>query len=505
MKRSILITGTTSGIGKALADRYEARGDQVIGVGRKAEGAGLYCRADLSSPGAVDKIDAFLKEHRIESLDRVIHNAGVGFYGSVAGQGPESIDSLLAVNLETPIELTRRLYPRLKAARGRVVFVSSVAAALPCPRYGVYAATKAALGGFARALRVEWEGAVDVQTLFPGATDTGMHQKMGIPDGAMEIDKFQDVDDVALAMLESIERGGAERAIGLGNFALRTVGTLAGPILDPFVARGKDGGIESVAKVRKSVPHCVVTGAASGIGLETALSFARAGANVLGIDVDGRGIAAAIQAARDEDLQLEFITADLTSDAGIGRVLESIGERGPVSTLVHSAGISWVGPFVTGSIDEDRPVLRLNLRAPLQLTAGLLERELILREGTVVFVSSLSRFVGYPGAAVYAASKDGLASFSRSLRAGLHERANVLTVYPGPTRTPHARRYSPDNSNEQKRMPPEDVAEAIVAGVRARSSVVVPGWGNRLACAFGSLAPRLAERAMKRVIYDKLT
>ena len=504
MKRNVLITGGTSGIGEALADLYEKRGDTVLRIGRRHEGAGLYCKADLSKPGAVDKIDRFLSENGIESLDRVVHNAAVGFYGSMGEQCPESIDELLAVNLEMPIELTRRLYPRLKRGRGRVVFVSSVAAALPCARYAVYAATKAALGGFARSLRVEWGGAVDVQTLFPGATNTGMHEKMGIPKAAMDWDRFADVQETAEAMLKAIERGGGERAIGMANGAMRALGRLGGSLLDPILARGKDSGIETVSDGKRDVPLCVVTGAASGIGLETALSFARAGSRVLGIDVDGRRIAEAIQTGREEDLELEFTTADLGSDAGIARVLEAVAERGALSTLVHSAGISWVGPFESGSLQKDRAVLRLNLRAPLQLTAGMLERDLLKRGGTVVFISSLSRFVGYPGAAVYAASKDGIASFSRSLRLGLHEQASVLTVYPGPTRTPHAHRYSPDNSNESRRMDPAVVAEAIVSAVRSGSSTVVPGWGNRIACVFGSLAPDLADRAMKRVIYDKL-
>ena len=152
------------------------------------------------------------------------------------------------------------------------------------------------------------------------------------------------------------------------------------------------------------------------------------------------------------------------------------------------------------SLDPD-PDLRLAMGrlTPRQRTL------LVLRHVVGMSGQETATVVGSNRAAVYAATKDGLASFGRSLRAGLHGRANVVTVYPGPTRTPHARRYSPDNSNEDRRMPPEQVAEAIVAAVRSGGSVVVPGWGNRFACAFGSLAPGLAERAMKKVIFDKIT
>jgi short-subunit dehydrogenase len=502
--RTVLLTGATGGIGKALAERFEALGDRVVRVGRRPSEEGLYCRADLSAPGAVDRIDSFLAENGIDRLDLLIHNAAVGYYGRVGEQGRESIDELLAVNLETPIELTRRLYTRLRAAEGKVVFVNSVASALPCARYAVYAATKAALAGFARALRVEWAGRVRVQSLFPGAVNSGMHAKMGISKETIDWDRFPSVDETVDKMIAAMKSHRAEVSIGSTNAALRTAGNLAGGVLDSFVARGRDGGIERAGAKANGVPLCLVTGAAEGIGYATAVSFARAGAKVLGVDVNGRKIAEAIQSAREEDLEIEFITADLGSNAGIDRVLNAVAERGLASTVVHNAGISWLGRFEDGELPEDRAVLRLNLRAPLQLTAGLLERGLFARGGNFAFVSSLSRFVGYPGAAVYAASKDGVASFARSLRAGLHGAGGVVTVYPGPTRTAHARRYSPDNSREERRMSPAEVAEAIVSGVRSGGGAVVPGWGNRLACALGSLVPRVTEAAMKRAVYNKI-
>jgi len=97
-------------------------------------------------------------------------------------------------------------------------------------------------------------------------------------------------------------------------------------------------------------------------------------------------------------------------------------------------------------------VLAVNLTAPLHLTGALLQAGKIAPGGSLVFVSSLSRLLSYPGAAVYAASKDGLASYARSLAVALApQKMHVLTVYPGPTRTAHARRYSPDNSREARR------------------------------------------------------
>jgi hypothetical protein len=139
------------------------------------------------------------------------------------------------------------------------------------------------------------------------------------------------------------------------------------------------------------------------------------------------------------------------------------------------------------------------------LTAGLLRAERIARGGSFVFISSLSRFVSYPGAVVYAASKDGLAAYARSLAAPLARQGiHVLTVYPGPTRTAHARRYSPDNRREQRRMPPERLAVLIYAAVQARRRVLIPGAGNKLFAVLGRYAPGLVEQVVRKTILDRL-
>ncbi|MEO1440795.1 MAG: SDR family NAD(P)-dependent oxidoreductase, partial [Chloroflexota bacterium] len=120
----------------------------------------------------------------------------------------------------------------------------------------------------------------------------------------------------------------------------------------------------------------------------------------------------------------------------------------------------------------------------------------------VVFVSSLSRYVSYPGASVYAATKDGLASYARSL-AVAYPQMHVLTVYPGPTRTAHARKYSPDNSKEDKRMTPEDLAGRIVTAVDRRQRVLIPGAANWIFAILGRVAPALTDYAMKKSLLEK--
>ena len=177
----------------------------------------------------------------------------------------------------------------------------------------------------------------------------------------------------------------------------------------------------------------------------------------------------------------------------------------PLDVLIHNAGISAVGPFVDSDLAAQQAVLSVNLEAPLVLTAAILQRAHLSAHGTIVFLSSLSHFVSYPGAAVYAASKDGLAAYARSVAvalspAGIH----VLSVFPGPTRTAHARRYSPDNRREARRMAPDLLASQIFNAIRLRRKRLIPGWGARLAAIGAQVAPRIFEALMRRAIFDKI-
>ena len=169
---TVLITGASGGIGHALAVEYARSGARVLGVGRRPFPAALaehiqpgdYCAIDLGRADAAALVHDFLDARGVPVLDILVHNAAVGWYGLASQQTGASIDELLTVNLYAPIALTHAFLPRTRAAQGVIAFVSSLHSALPTPEFAVYTATKAALDGFARNLRLEEAGAVDVVT-----------------------------------------------------------------------------------------------------------------------------------------------------------------------------------------------------------------------------------------------------------------------------------------------------------------------------------------------------
>lgn len=192
---NILITGGTDGIGLQLARRYLSQGANVVVTGRRElenmedlpDKNIPYIRADQNTPDqAASAILEGLKTLGWQHCDIAILNAGYGKLCDPLEEDAENLRQTLAVNLVAPVLIAHALAPMLFAAKhGKLVLIGSTSHK-GAGNFASYAATKAGLHGFARSLREEWRGRINVQIIHPGPTSTDMHAKAGFDSGWMK-------------------------------------------------------------------------------------------------------------------------------------------------------------------------------------------------------------------------------------------------------------------------------------------------------------------------------
>jgi len=172
----------------------------------------------------------------------------------------------------------------------------------------------------------------------------------------------------------------------------------------------------------------VVTGASRGIGRAIALELGRAGATVLVNYARGAEAAAAVAA---EIGTAEAVEADISTQAGVDRLLAAADARGGPDILVHNAGITRDNLLLRMSDEEWDQVMATNLTSAFRLARGAAERMLPKRAGAIVNLSSVSAR-GNAGQANYAAAKAGIEALTRSLAKEVGRRnIRVNAVAPG--------------------------------------------------------------------------
>ncbi len=247
--------------------------------------------------------------------------------------------------------------------------------------------------------------------------------------------------------------------------------------------------------------RALVTGASHGLGRALTRHLLKAGYEVVAVDRDTDALDDLVVESRGACIPR---MADLASDNSLARLMERISDQ-TFDLVILNAGINATGKFEEIPIPAYERLIGVNLIAPLSMASSLVGREQIDQGGKIVFIASLSHAVGYPGASVYAATKDAIASYARSVRKPFRRQGvGVLTVFPGPIRTAHAKKHAPMGADEAKRMAPEVLADKILAAAKGRAKVLYPGFSAQMAQMFGRMAPGMATRMMRRVIFDKL-
>lgn len=212
---TVLVTGASRGIGRAITEKLAADGwDVLAGVRDPADGEDLRRTGGAKvEPVTLDVTNA---EHVAalegRAVDAVVNNAGIVIAGPVEALDLDDLRHQLEVNVVAQVAVTQAVLPSIRERKGRIVFISSVSGRVSLPFSGAYNASKFALEGLADALRVElrpWD--IPVSLVEPGAIDTDIWRGM-----------LDTADEAERKMTPQMRELYAERAQGMRGTIRRT-------------------------------------------------------------------------------------------------------------------------------------------------------------------------------------------------------------------------------------------------------------------------------------------
>lgn len=220
---AVLVTGASSGIGAAYAERFARRGHDLVLVARdearlqalatrlrgEAGVAVEVLRADLTEAADLARVEARLRDNDAH-IGILVNNAGVAASGSFIEQDVEDLQRMVELNVTAPMRLAAAVAPRFAAqGHGAIVNVASVVGLAPEMGWTVYGASKAFVLFLSQSLHAELGGkGVYVQAVLPSATRTEIWERSGIDvsqiEGMMEVGELVDAALVGFDRRETV-------------------------------------------------------------------------------------------------------------------------------------------------------------------------------------------------------------------------------------------------------------------------------------------------------------
>lgn len=191
--KTALVTGSTSGIGQAIAEAFahegarvvvsgrdEQRGKAVVETIRSAGGSATFVLVDLSSKTGVDHLARQATE-AFGQIDILVNNAGITTFGPTAQVDEPTFDALLNTNVKAPYYLTAALAPQMaERGAGKIINITTMAAHIGMPGLALFGATKAALTLLTKSWAAEFaHSGVNVNAIAPGPTITPANEAVG--------------------------------------------------------------------------------------------------------------------------------------------------------------------------------------------------------------------------------------------------------------------------------------------------------------------------------------
>lgn len=193
----VIITGVSSGIGKALVEFYLEKGESVIGIGRRntiEDRNYTFHQCDLSNSSEVSKLKFNLSD--VDHL-LLVNNAGtLGEIGRISEQNELCLSEVLSINTVAPIQLSKKILQNWSKDKAiSIVNISSGAAQRPIPSWASYCASKAALDMLSQTMYLEEKElgrAIKVYSVAPGVVDTPMQKQIRETDSSTfsSVDSF---------------------------------------------------------------------------------------------------------------------------------------------------------------------------------------------------------------------------------------------------------------------------------------------------------------------------
>lgn len=207
---TIIITGTSSGIGFALAEYFGKKGHKVYGLSRKYTESQYFksIPTDVTDNTAVKNAVAEVLKSETR-IDVLINNAGMGMVGAVEDSTQEDILKLFSLNLAGPVQMMSAVLPTMRAHKfGKIINVSSIGSEMGLPFRGFYSASKSALDKVTEAMRYEvypWN--IEVCSLHLGDIKTNIADNRVI---AQVSQPYKNVFDKVYALMNSHVDDGTE-------------------------------------------------------------------------------------------------------------------------------------------------------------------------------------------------------------------------------------------------------------------------------------------------------
>jgi NAD(P)-dependent dehydrogenase (short-subunit alcohol dehydrogenase family) len=186
MANTVLITGSSSGIGRATVGAFAAAGWNVAATMRRPEEAGDWANSAQVLPLRLDVLElASIRSalagaiERFGAVDVVVNNAGYGMLGPFEASTPEQVERQLATNVTGLMNVTREILPHFRQRRaGTIINISSMGGRLTFPFYSVYHASKWAVEGYSESLSYELAPfGIRVKIVEPGAIKTDFYDR----------------------------------------------------------------------------------------------------------------------------------------------------------------------------------------------------------------------------------------------------------------------------------------------------------------------------------------